>query len=176
MTVFKTSAEFWKCWGFGLLLRCLQKSFFLWFLGLVVIFIELYWFLLFVPLVDAFTTLRENMFGLHKMFCRDRADTPTFYLSRFVFYFMGLGLFRSRDSEDELEQESNPGCLNCPWLPQSPEIACRGHAEWCFTLIKHLPRKIWNSRKSLQIYSVIHMIGNISQWFGKTMTRQSKIV
>lgn len=54
------------------------------------------------------------MFGLHKMFCRERADTPTFYLSRFVFYFMGLGLFGSHDSEDELEQEPNPSGLNCP--------------------------------------------------------------
>lgn len=78
------------------------------------IFIELYCFLLFAPLVDIFTTLRENMFGLHKMFCRERADTPTFYLSRFVFYFMGLGLFGSHDSEDELEQEPNPSGLNCP--------------------------------------------------------------
>lgn len=138
VAVSKTLAEFWKWWGLGFHFRCFQNSF-LWSLGPVdlwssLTFIDLY--CLFHSLVDTFTTIRNNVFGLHKMFCWQRADIHTYYLAGFVFYFMGLRLFRAHDSEGESEKQSNPGGLNCPRLPLSPEITYRGYADWHLTLMQ----------------------------------------
>ena len=43
-------------------------------IGWSLIFVDPYWSLLFVPLVDTFTAIRHNLFGLHKIFGWWRAD------------------------------------------------------------------------------------------------------
>jgi len=58
------------------------------------------------------------------------------YLSGFVFYFLGLRLFKAPDSEDESEQGSCQGSVNCPWLPLSPEITYRVYVHWHPTLMQ----------------------------------------